>query len=326
MTGLVLPALRSDDTLGFLAALGVVELYASNLGVDVRLGWDGVGGAALLHGPHHTTDGVAAALASVVETMVASGRVLPCADAGPVRPADRAARSAAAEEERGKLDPAHLLEAQAVEVYARARAAEVSGDDDSARWIAALVNQLTDAPSTGHRALTPFYAPSGQMTLHQLYSEHLHKVHRRPQLLHEALTGWVRTDGETGANLDGRALRDAVAGAAGIAVNAAVVGATWLALMAVPMFPQVSGPKARAVGWEAPRRSKPALRWPVWTQPLDRASVSVLLGHPALDELGPAPGNRSLEALGVVAVCRSSRKELRNSAGALQPPRVTPVP
>lgn len=323
MTILPLPALRSDDTLGFLAALGVLELCTSALELDVRLGWEGVGGAALLGGPFATTADLAQALSGVVSKMMADGRVLPCADGGPVRPPDRAAR--AASEEPGKLDPAHLLPAQAIDEFTRLRETEANGDADSARWVVAIVNQITDAASTGHRALTPFYAPSGQMTLHQVYGDHLKKVHKRPNLLDEALARWVRTDNETGANLDGRALRDATVSSKGKAANAAVVGATWLALMAVPMFPQVSGRRPRAIGWDVPDRGKPALRWPIWTWLHDRPSVSALLGHPALDEK-PGPARFAhLRALGIVAVGRSQRKDLSQSAGALQPPIVDPV-
>lgn len=324
MTVLALPALRSDDTLGFLAALGLLELSTSALGFDARLGWEGVGGAALLDCPFASTDVLVAELGSVVTRMVGGGQVLPCVDPGPVRPADRATR--AAEAVKGKLDPAHLKAGRAIDEFSRLREAEAAGDRDSARWLAAVVNQLTNAASTGHRALTLLYSPSGQMTLHQLYRDHLEQVQRRPTLLAEALEHWVRTPGQTGANLDGRSLRDATVDSSGKSTNAAVVGATWLALMAVPFFPQVSGRRPRAVGWSVPNKGQPALRWPIWTRLLDRPAVEVILGHPALDE--EQDGRRvdaRLRALGVIAVCRSSRKGLSQSGGALRAPTVVPV-
>ena len=318
-----MPALRSDDTLGFLAALGVLELCSNAMAEPVELGWDGVGGTALLAGPFSTVEAVAQCLSETAADMIRASRVLPCPDPGVVRSVDRAARAEA--EEKGKLDPAHVRAEGAVQAFERVRLAELAGDHSSARWLAAMVNQITNAPSTGgFRALTPFYSASGQMTLHQLYSDHLGAVHKDPHLLEQALVKWERTEGQTGANLDVRALQDATVGGAGKPSNAAAVGATWLALMAVPFFPQASGRRPRVRGWESPNRGKAVLRWPIWSRPLDRHAVETLLGHPTLD-LPPSESHAALRALGVDAVCRASRRELSNSSGALQPPSVSPI-
>jgi hypothetical protein len=268
--------------------------------------------------------------------MAADERVLPCDDPGPVRKAlstaERRARREAADGARVKLDPASLSPREAVEVFERMRAHELDGNDrDSGRWLSALVNQISSSRSSGLRALTPLYSPSGQMTLHQLYRDHLSALHRNKSLIAEALMGWRRHKG-TGANLDARALRDAVTSSAGEAENAAVTGASWLALMAVPLFRQASGPRPAAIGWETAARGGACLRWPIWTKPLDRAAVEVLLGHPAVAATRvDAQARRrkpetALRVLGVEAVCRSRRRALDNSAGALLPPVITAAP
>lgn len=338
MTTIRCPALRSDDTLGFLTALGLLELCTSTLPTAApRLGWEGVGGAALLDVPIATMEELTHHLHAVATELAASDRVLPCANPGPVRKPDSGAERRGRREsgEAVKLDPASLSAEEAIRVYGTIRDVEVSDHDrDSARWLAALVNQLSSARS-GFRALTPLYSPSGQMTLHQLYRDHLAAVVNELGLLGEALTGWRRRPGETGGNLDSRALNDAASATSGKAENSAVVGASWLALMAVPLFPQVSGRRPRAVGWEL-AKGGPCLRWPIWTAPLDRPAVEVLLSHPALEPPDPrrhddpptvrSPLPSKLRILGVEAICRSHRRALNNSAGALRPPTVTPVP
>lgn len=335
MTRITCDALRSDDTLGLLAALGIVQLCSSSLGGEVRLSWTDVGGPARLEVPFEDVKALAGHLSGLARQMDESGQVLPCADPGPVGPASSPAERRARRQEGrpAPLDPAKLSPEEGVVAYGQMRRAEVDrGDLESARWLSALVNQLSVARSTGLCALTPLYSPSGQMTLYQLYRDHLKEVVQSPGLLDEALVRWRRRPG-TGANLDTRALRDAVAGSSGQADNAAVVGASWLALMSVPFFRQVGNGRSapEAVGWQS-EHGGPRLRWPVWTQPLDRAAIEVLLGHPSvagldmegLQRARPRTTN-ALRGLGVVAVCTSSRRPLSNSAGALQPPVVVPV-
>lgn len=331
MTVLACPALRSDDTLGFLAALGVLELCSSTLDGRVRLGWEGLGGAALVDVPFETVEDLAAHLSSVALRMFSADRVLPCAQPGPIRKPDPVAERKARKEagEATKLDPASLSKEAAVTEFRKMRQVEIGDppggepDRDSARWLAGLVNQIGPAKG-GFQPLTPLYGPSGNMSLYQLYRRHLDAVAKAPQLIVEALIRWRRMPDETGANLDTRALRDSAVTSTGKATNAAVMGATWLALMSVPLFRLVSERRSVAIGWESARGLQ--LRWPVWTQLLDRPAVEVLLSHPFL----PVPAwttraagrDRGLTALGVVAICRARRQPLSKSPGALRPPTV----
>lgn len=333
MTCLRCTALRSDDTLGFLAALGVVELCSSSLDGEVLLAWENVGGAALLEVPLADTQALATHLYILAKQMEERGQALPCADQGPIRPAASQAERARRQQREDPLDPAKLGPTEAVAAYARMRSvANEQHDRDSARWLSAMLNQLAVVDRRkGLCALTPLYSPSGQMTLFQLYYlEHLKKVVASPGLVEEALVGWRRRSG-TGANLDTRALRDSVAGSTGRTDNAAVLGASWLALMSVPFFRQVGNGRSApgAVGWRAERGRGLTLRWPVWTEPLDRAAIEVLLAHPQVAEMDGERDRRSvreaLSALGVTAMCTSRRRPLSNSAGALQPPAVVSV-
>ena len=340
MTQLACPALLSDDSLGFLAALGTLELCTSTLGFPARLGWQGVGGAAILDVPVETVEKLAGMLYTRAIRWRDSDRIVPCDDPGPVRkPLSTAERRAKKQAGRTvSLDPAKLEPEEAIAEYRRIRDLEVKRsepDRDSARWLSGLVNQLSSPANSPFRALTPIYSPSGQMSLYQLYRDHLTKVCENPALLTEALVAWQRSDG-TGANLDARALRDAVISSSGEAENTAVAGATWLALMAVPLFRQSAGMRSAIVGWARATGVGLALRWPVWTGLLDRAAVEVILAHPVVGCIKPAEDpnevsavvdahSRELRALGIEAICLSRRRPLPNSAGALLLPRVWAV-
>ncbi len=319
MTRLVLPALRADDTLGFLAALGLLELCDSGLHVPVRLGWEGSSGAAVLDAPYDDVGGLASAVGRLAAGLSADGRLIPGSDASLIRP-PLGTHERKAMEDPGSLDPMRLPVGPAI---ARFQAMQDTETSDvarvDARWLTALVNQVTPAKrDASDRRLTPLYSPSGQMTLHQLYRDSIGAVVRRPELLHEALSGWRRYPG-AGANLDSRALVDAAEASRGKPSNREVPGATWLALQSVPWFTQVGdGVRGATAGWLYPRGGA-LLRWPIWTPLLDPAAVRVLLSHPVItvDPLTP-----TAEVLGVCAVAQAGRRALSKSAGPLQPPTV----
>jgi hypothetical protein len=328
---LTLPALRSDDTLGFLAALGVLQLCRHSLSVETTLRWDGLGGAAVLESSFDDVKSLADALASTATDWCQAGRLTPAS--GPVIRQALSTKARAALEDAGALDPMRLHVQGAVDRFATQQDSEVLHPDAvDAAWLCALVGQLSPAKrGEPERRLTPLYSPSGQMTLYQLYRDARDDVCRRPGVMLEALVDWRRHPG-TGANLDSRALVDASAATGGKPSNRAVPGATWLALQALPFFLQTGdGSRGEVTSW--PRHGKRGglgLRWPVWTPPLDVAAVRVLLAHPVLADLAtsvtPARDDakrkaaQQAEALGICAVLRSSRKALAKSAGALQPP------
>ena len=332
MTDISLPALRSDDPLGFLAALGVVELSSSALNLATRLRWDGLGGEAILEADVENLDDLAGRLAVVAQDLSGSDRLAPAGDTHLIEPplndADRK-RRAEASGSKGVLDPMRMSREEVLARFAVTQQAELSDDAGTARWTSGLVNQLGQEQNDPRCDLTPLYARTGRQNLHQLYRDYLLAVSGHPSLLREALAGWRRVAGDSGANLDHRALRDAVLATNGKPSNAAVPGATWLALMAVPWFRlSGSGLRPSATGWLSTRPGgRPrALVWPVWRQPLEPEAIEVLLSHPLVG----AAARRSLEssdasllaALGVDAVMWAVRRTLGNSDGPLGPGEV----
>lgn len=330
MTVIELPALRSDDPVGFLAALGVVELCTSALAMSPRLSWAGLGGHAVLDcGVSHAGE-LADRLAGVALRWRESGCLVPPEDpefiSPPLSTAQRRERRVTLVGLGAEpLDPMRMSPEQAGVRFVAERARELVGFADGARWLAGLMNQLAAEPNGDRCELTPLYARTGQQNLYQLYRDYRDKVAKRPLLVRAALSNWERVSGDSGANLDGRALRDGAAMGDGKPDNAAVPGAIWLALQSVPYFPLVGdGTQAGAVGWRTMRRGGRPRRlvWPVWREPLDRAAIEVLLAHPALDTPGASPAAGALGALGVVAVCTATRSALGNSDGPLQGVRV----
>ncbi|MGI9016300.1 MAG: type I-G CRISPR-associated protein, Cas3-extension family [Euzebya sp.] len=347
MTAIECPALRSDDTLGFLAALGLLELCSGPLGLSgTRLSWAGVGGQAVIEADCENVDDLAERLIGLARDMHTAGRVLPFDHAGlvdrPLSDAERALRS----EMLGyplRLDPLRRDADGALALYRSIAAVEIEGGSTAVRWTLALINQMSDAKGADKqptRALTPLYAPAGRMTVHQLFRDALSEVVRDPDQVRQALVRWERTEG-TGGNLDDRSLRDAAVTSSGVAGNRSVAGGTWLGLMSIPFFRQTGTNLTRPsiVGWESRRRGTPMLRWPIWRTPLDAAAVTVLLAHPAIDRLmrdagrgtevernrRRAAGRDQLIVIGVDAICVAERRALDKSAGALQPPHVVPV-
>lgn len=341
-TSMVLPALRSDDPVGVLAALGALEVLSRQECLDVRLGWDALGGAAVLEVDLADVDAVAERLRHVAVGLCESGRAVPCDGDGvliPARftPAERSARKAAGIEE--KNDPMRASQAVVRDRLRTVAGLERSGDTATPRWASALVTML-GLDRDRNCALTPLYAPAGQQVLGQLFEKYA-AMAAEPGSLLDALVAWRRVP-DGGANLDYRDLRDAVVSARGDPENATVPGAIWLALMAVPMFRQVGdGHHGEAVGWMPDRRhGRPrTLVWPVWSEPRSPEAVEVLFAHPDVrkaaaglsvtrDEPLGLGGrrrdqtDRRLGALGVVAVCRAGRAPLGNADGPLRAARV----
>lgn len=352
MTRLVCPALRSDDTLGFLAALGLLELCGSALHLDARLSWEGLGGAALLDVEVDDIAALADRLHALAVTMAEEGRVTPApwAQLVPARLSklERDALKAEPGNETPPNDTLRMPAGCAAVHYNAAQARELDPSERdalSARWLVALVSQL--ASDVKARRIAPVLPTSNQMTSHQQLRAFRDLVVAKPDVLYDALIYWRRLGDEpkhkgigAGAYLDSRALRDAVTTGSGETDNAAVPGATWLAMNAIPCFPQVGeARRGRAVGWAPVRGVGFELVWPIWTQALDRAAVRCLLSHPAIPAPKPTVAKdhrdltfrgerrlRELRALGIVAICRARRRPLPKSNGVLLPPGIEQVP
>jgi len=337
MTLLVLEALRSDDSLGVLAALGVMELCCAELCREVRLGWRGLGGPAVVDADFADVEELSKALAAVARRWQVSGQLVPPSNLAFVAPAlsdkERSKRRVASGGTSEPLDPMRMSFSDASIRFAAQRDAEVGGDQVGARWLAGMVNQLAFEKDEERCELTPLYARVAKQNLHQLFRHYRDCVAANPELVTEGLLAWRRVAGDSGANLDDRALRDAASMTGGKADNAAVPGATWLALMSVPFFRQVGdGRRPGSVGWQKVGRvGRPReLVWPVWEQLLDRPAVEILFAHPSVVRVTTRRDltqtatrevegeRRRLRALGVVAVCAATRRPLGNSDGPLQ--------
>lgn len=334
MNEICLPALRSDDSLGFLAALGMMELLTNVEGLGVALSWQGLGGKAVLHSDFPDAVAVAEVLRLIAVRLHDEGRLVP-AHSSLIPPrtssADRKVRKVAGIEE--KNDPMRATPALAADRLRSVAVLEHAGDRASARWMAGLLTMLAvDREGTG--LMTPLYAPAGQQVLSQILGHYLCEA-AKPMLLQEALVGWRRLP-DSGANLDYRDLRDGAWSPRGKPENTAVPGATWLALMAIPLFRQIgNGRRGSAVGWYRDRSAvRPrSLVWPVWSGKRSLAAIEVLIAHPdvlraaGLDSAqvsrwtGRDTGQR-LKALGVDAVCVATRRSLTNGDGPLGPTRV----
>lgn len=358
MTTFSLPALRSNDAVGVLGALGVVEVATMALGLDLRLGWQGVGGSAVVScADVGSVVDLAGRLAAIARSVHAEGGVVAGA---PVDLVDAKIGSG--------VDPMKLPPEAVRNRLRRAQAEELEGVA-RARWLASLVNQLAVRrdPTTKEEIcrFTPLYQGTGQQSLRQLYADALRACVEQPDELERAMLRWRRVTDYDGANLDHRAKRDAVAGAGRNVGNIGSPGVTWLALHAAPFFGlSGDGRSGEAVGWgrQGPtgwrRESSTTFRWPVWRPPLDHAGIGTLLSHPDLrldlgmsGRSGAEPtrgrfpsrpdarregGRRGeeaehrrrvaldgrLHALGVVGVLDAERESLGKSLGPLGPARV----
>jgi len=156
-------------------------------------------------------------------------------------------------------------------------------------------------------------------------------VRREPELLLEALTSWRRVPGVTGEYLDHRVLRSKADHPRGESAEIGVPGATWLAIMALPLLRLTGdGVSARSTLWRRLPNRQAVMVWPVWRSPLGLPAVVALIEHPAIT-IDVADGRYVTDrtawpALGVFAVAAATRRpvEGRKSAGVLTPVTVVP--
>ncbi|MDQ1711969.1 MAG: hypothetical protein QOE45_1419 [Frankiaceae bacterium] len=309
-----LSALHGMDPLGFLTALGVLRLVGASADPGVRLSFAPETGRALLWSDTlKEVDAVTDALTAELDA-VGPEAVIP--HAGPDLPTAKAGSGS---------DPMRVERPDFPGLVGRLRADSGVVADT---WLPALLTDLAVERDRPRVALTPFTAPSGQQTLRTFFEKSLEMVRARPEYLREALVGWRRA-GDTpatafsGEYLDHRAIRSAADHPSGKSLEAGVPGATWLAIMALPLL-RVTGNGGHAVTaslWHRiPKRS--VMVWPVWRQPLEVHGVRVLLEHPDLRPRGAAAvDGQRLAGLGVFAVGGATRKRLegRTFAGVLTP-------
>lgn len=326
MTLLPLPALRSDDTLGFLAALGVLELCTSTLRLDARLGWEGIGGGALLESRFASTTDLAGALAEVAKDLKSTDQLVPGDVNQRLIPRRLSPEARQQKKHGGREDAIDPLRTDQESVLRLVEQVRLSQDQLSQRWIAALLAQIGPPDAKG-QPISPLLPTSNQMVTSVQLATYRDAVAANGMLLIEAFEGWRRYEDQGGSKVGVGALLDNRAIIRSVdhqeqrteGHNRSVPGATWLALNSIPFFRIATcAPRALAVGWHVrPRR----LTWPVWTRPLDTWAVEVLLAHPAV----AAEDATDLAALGVMAICRAASSPYLKSNGVMMPPVVTPV-
>lgn len=312
-----LPALAGTDALGFLAALGVLRIVSERVDARAALAFSRMSANAVLHSALGSVDEVAAALRGEVER-VPEGGLVPGALGFPLR------------KEGSATDPMRRPRPEFPQMLER-----LSGIDANVRdtWLPALVTDLA-VEGAGERAvLTPYTAPSGQQSLGTFFEKSLGFVRRRPEYLDEALNGWRRAGDSkrnefSGEYLDHRAIRNAADNPGGESLEAGVPGATWLAIMALPLLRVTGdGKRVAATCWYRVRR-RSVMVWPVWGRPLDVAAVVALLEYPWRPSWKAPDGyvvsRATADAYDVFAMggARRQRLEGRNFAGVLAPVQV----
>lgn len=320
------PALRGNDSLGFLAALGVLGLAEQGCIDPIRLRWEG--GLVPLAVFESDTYAGAADLAKALREVVLE--LDQTAGAIPGLPIDFPYRQRRSEDHASGADPMRMSREAVRGTYLDAAKEWGQGKRWFGRWLIALLALGTVDGKDAVR-LTPFNAPFGQMKFRDSYFDQARReiVRRAAEgLPGDALVSWTRVEDYTGANLDERAIRDAVISSRGKPNNAGAPSPTWLALMGVRFFPMADDGRLMTVAWQdlqlysdATRRS---LLWATWRQPLDASAVRTLVAHPDLRLLA---GDRHfrpvnplhLEGLGVTAIYGASRRTRTQGDGPLGP-------
>lgn len=309
-----LPALDGRDPLGFLASLGLLRLLAEE-GADARLSFSEQTATAVLHGPYHSAEEVAVALQAVAAREPDS--VIPGLPAGFPRTKVGTKGS----------DP---MRVGRDEYRGHVETVRESAGQVGLRWQAAIATDLA-RDKEGKVILTPFFAPSGQQTVRSFFEKPMTMVRREPERLLEALTAWRRVPGVTGEYLDHRVLRSKADHPRGESAEIGVPGATWLAIMAVPLLRLTGdGSSARSTLWRRLPGRQAVMVWPVWRSPLDLPAVVTLIEHPGIT-IDVIDGQYVTDTaawppLGVFAVAAATRRpvEGRKSAGVLTPVTVIP--
>lgn len=320
---LELPALRGDDPLGYLAALGLLRLLDAELPGQVQMSFSRSTSSAVLHSPLTTLQDVANQLKSVIMRIDPEG-ALPRAPATfPLRPTTKSRNGP--RPTGGESDPMRVPR----EEFPRLMAVVDPLGTEALDWLPFLVTDLA-VDRNGRAALTPYMAPSGKQNVWTFFRKSYEAVRDNPEHLTEALTGWRRIDGFTGEYLDHRVLRGAADHPSGKSAEAGVPGATWLATQALPLLRLTGdGTTATASLWHRLGR-RTIMTWPLWNPPLGVHAVRALIEHPALrpnphgwsnGTSAPIVDRRGYTSLGVFGVHGAERQLIpgRKNAGALAP-------
>lgn len=303
-----LPALDGRSSLGFLAALGLLNVLSWLEQYPVRLSFSDEHGTAVIHSTLQSLDEIVAKLEAFVETSAKDSALVGLDPRFPPHP------GTGADPLRRPRDEYRQLVAQISKIDS------VAGS----MWLPHLVTDMA-VDEKGRADNTPFAAPSGKQSWRSFFSNPLSAVRNNPAYICEALSGWRRVKGVTGEYLDHHVINSSADDPEGKSAERGVPGATWLATMALPLLRLTGdGSNASATLWhQFGRRS--FITWPLWRQPLGVRAVQALIEHPSLSPW-PADGELAVSSaafgpLGVFAVYGAERQRIsgRNFAGVLAP-------
>ena len=307
-----IPALDGRTALGFLAALGLLNLLNDHTAGPTGLSFTPSRGTAVIHSPMASLDDIEEQLKAITAA-VPTGAAITGIAIGFPRPAGS-----------GK-DPMRCLRDGYRQFAADIRSIDAPAAD---RWLPHLLTDLA-VDREGRAALTPFSAPRGKQNVRSFFGNSLTKVCAEPGLIHDALVAWRRIEGVNGEYLDHHVLNSPTDNPAGRKeAERGVPGATWLATMALPLLRLTGdGQNVSATLWHRTGR-RFVMIWPLWHQALDIPAVQALIEHPCLIPVNPTPAvsNSNWDTLGIFGVYGAERQRLPDSskfAGVLAPIPVT---
>jgi hypothetical protein len=264
---LELPALDGRDPLGFLAALGTLRLLTEESSEEVRLSFSDKTAAATLHGPYESHDQVVTVLSTVIDRIPSGG----CLPNAPITFPPR-------QGQRGG-DPIRVTRA---DYRAIAEELDDAHGGAASTWLSAIVTDLA-TDDAGRVARTMYSAATAKQSMRTFFENATSWVRRNPQSLFDALTSWRRVSGFFGEHLDHGAWRSTADHPAGDAALLGVPGATWLAVMALPLLRLGGdGGKVANVLWHQATGEPAVMVWPIWRQALDVRAVLVMIEHPSI--------------------------------------------
>jgi hypothetical protein len=309
-----IPALDGRSPLGFLAALGLLNLLNDCTEGPVGMSFTPSRGTAVIHSPMASLGNIEEKLKAVVAA-AANDTAITGLDPGfPLPPG------------RGKDPMRHPRDSY------RQFAADIRRIDPHAadHWLPHLLTDLA-VDREGRAALTPFSAPRSKQNVRSFFGKSLSKVHAEPSRIREALAAWRRIEGVTGEYLDHHVLNSPADNTEGQKeAERGVPGATWLATMALPLLRLTGdGQNVAATLWHRTGR-RFVMIWPLWRQALDTPAVRALIEHPCLIPVNSAPAVSSTDwdTLGIFGVYGADRQKLPDSskfAGVLAPIPVTAI-